>query len=52
MRLKKVYNIGGFRGGGVTGVATLFQILKLKERNKTKQKIEDNPLKKEKKKKI
>ena len=35
-------------GGGVTGVATSpFQISKVKESNKTKQKIEDNPLQKE-----
>ena len=42
--------IGGSRGGGwFTGVATPppFQISKTKESNKTKQKIEDNPLEKE-----
>ena len=43
--------IGGSRGGGGsgTGVATPppFQISKIKESNKTKQKIEDHPLEKE-----
>ena len=40
--------IGGFRGGGVTGVATPpLQFSKIKESNKTKHKIEDNPLEKE-----
>mgnify|MGYP003688468455 CR=1 FL=1 len=34
-------------GGGVTGVAPPFEISKIKESNKTKQKIEDNPLEKE-----
>ena len=40
----------GGSGGGATGVATpppSFQISKIKESNKTKQKIEDNPLEKE-----
>ena len=45
-------NIGGSREG-VTGVATPppFQILNIKESNKTKQNIEDNPLEKEKERK-
>ena len=41
--------IGGSRGGA-TGLAIHpppFQISKIKESNKTKQKIEDNPLEKE-----
>ena len=46
MRRKKVYNIGGFRGG-LRGMQPPFQILKIKESNKTKQKLEDNPLEKE-----
>ena len=42
-------HIGGSRGGGgVTGPgATPISNLKIKESNKTKQKIEDNPLEKE-----
>ena len=36
------------RGGGCYGGCTPpFQISKIKERNKTKQKVEDNPLEKE-----
>ena len=31
-------------GGGVTGVATPFQISKIKGSDKTNKKIEDNPL--------
>ena len=38
--------IGGSRGGA-TGVAPPFQISKIKESNKTKQKIENNLLEKE-----
>ena len=41
--------IGGSRGGGGYGgcIPPSFQISKIKESNKTKQKIEDNPLEKE-----
>ena len=41
--------ISGFRGGvkGVAPPPPSFQISKIKESNKTKQKIEDNPLEKE-----
>ena len=38
-------------GGGVTGDAPPFQISKIKKSNKTKQKIKDNPLEKEKERK-
>ena len=38
--------IGGSGGGGM-GAATPFQISKINDSNKTKQKIEDNPLEKE-----
>ena len=40
-------SIGAYRGGGVTTPPPLFQISKIKECNKTEQKIEDNPLEKE-----
>ena len=48
-KLVTLLGIGGSRGG-VTGVATPphpFQISNIKESNKTKQKIGDNPLEKE-----
>ena len=41
------FTIGGSRGSGVMGL----QPPKIKESNKTKQKIEDNPLEKEEEKK-
>ena len=43
------YYIGGSRGGGLRGLQPppLFQISKIKESYKTKQKIEDHPLEKE-----
>ena len=34
-------------GGGLRGLQPLFQISKIKESNKTKHKIQDNPLEKE-----
>ena len=38
-------------GGGLRGLQPPFQISKIKKSNKTKQKIEDNPLEKEKERK-
>ena len=48
--LKFTVYIGGSRGG-LRGRNPPFQISKIKESNKTKQKIEDNPLEKEKERK-
>ena len=45
------YTLADLEGGGVTGVATPFQISKIKDSNKPKQIKEENPLEKEEKRK-